>query len=689
MRRRRSGILVKLFNLVYIAACGISIYALCTRPIINANVHIHFEKEKIGTILSKAFGGYSENSESTESRLVYRETRKKEIKDFITKEKVETYFPNGYDVDIPFQVTAKQAFNINNKQLVDDIIQLNLTKIVDNVYKSLDKPINNLFKTIVQEFAKDTLSEQINAQIAEYFPDGAPATDEEVQTILDNVYSLLDNDEPVTINQLAETILHGKDGDNSGVLEIINARGSKYVAWDPQPTEEEVTADLSAAEGEGQYFVRIIGYKHNTAEYKESTVYYTQVSADVFEACSPQPTAEQVEEDRTAEESAQVYFIEYASYKHNENPYDSTVTYYKATPYTSEDIDEDKIASMMTDSLEDVDGLVSRIPHICDPQPTQEEVEADIAKENQSDRVYYVLDANGDAVLPTEYSASETYYTVEKVVNDIDTAMAALIDSFLNGGGNQNRGVTRTDEAVEASSEPKSISENIRDYLYKMIPQNVSSKIGVVGEKAPFILLALIALFALPWAWFALVTLIRTIRPSKFWTRPMIVLFWGFPQLIFGIGLTYGTNYIFSGLARRINAISEYANSFNFNLRTGCLIPSFVYLGVAAMTLVYWVIRRPIKVQHKLEQHFSSRMPLPPRQPRAPKWQRPKRRRGEPRIPNPDYLDLLREQGVSKPKRKLGEPRVPNPAYLYLLEEQGTNRPKRKRGEPRKPRAVL
>ena len=107
------------------------------------------------------------------------------------------------------------------------------------------------------------------------------------------------------------------------------------------------------------------------------------------------------------------------------------------------------------------------------------------------------------------------------------------------------------------------------------------------------------------------------------------------------------------------------------------------------MTLVYWVIRRPIKVQHKLEQHFSSRMPLPPRQPRAPKWQRPKRRRGEPRIPNPDYLDLLREQGVSKPKRKLGEPRVPNPAYLYLLEEQGTNRPKRKRGEPRKPRAVL
>ena len=665
MRRRRSGILVRLFNLVYIAAAGISIYALCTRPILNSNVHVHLTKEQIGGVLSKAFGGSSESSES-EERLVYRETRKKEVKDFITKEKVEGYFPNGYDVDLPLQITAKQAFAINNKQLIDDLIQINLGKIVDNVYNSLQKPIENLFKTIVQEFAVDTLSEEINKQIAEYFPDGAPATEEEVQKVFDNVYSLLDGDEPVTVDQLADTILHGKDGDNSGVLDIINSRGSKYVAWDPQPTEEEVTADLSAAEGEEQYYVKVDGYKHNTSEYKDTTTYYAQTSPDVFEACDPQPTQEEVEADRNAEEGHEIFFVYSPSYVHNENPYDASVTYYKKTPYTSEDIDDQKIADMMTDSLESVEGLVTKVPHICDPQPTQEEVEADIAKENENDRIYYVLNENGDPVLPTEYNSSAVYYTVEKVVNDLETAMTALIDSFLNGGGNQNRAVVRAEDALESSNEPKSISENIKAYLYNMIPENVSAKLGVVGEKAPFILLAIIAIFALPWAWFALVTFVRTLRGTKCWTRPMIVLFWCFPQLIFGIGLTYGMNYIFPFLAEKVTALQDYAEAFNFNIRTGCLIPSFVYLGVAAMTLVYWVIRRPMKVQYKYESRYgnlySTRSPRPPRPPRAPKPPRPKYKRGEPRVPNPAYLYLLDDEVFKKrPKRKKGEPRQPKP----------------------------
>ena len=170
MRRRRSGILVKLFNLVYIAACGISIYALCTKPILNANVHVHLKQEQIGTVLSTAFGANSGSSEESEERLVYRTTDRKEIKDYVTKERIKTYFPNGYDVDIPLQITAKQAFDIKNTHLLDDLIQLNLGKIVDNVYESLKDPIEFLFKDIVSDYAKETLANEINKQIAECFP---------------------------------------------------------------------------------------------------------------------------------------------------------------------------------------------------------------------------------------------------------------------------------------------------------------------------------------------------------------------------------------------------------------------------------------------------------------------------------------------------------------------------------------
>ena len=99
----------------------------------------------------------------------------------------------------------------------------------------------------------------------------------------------------------------------------------------------------------------------------------------------------------------------------------------------------------------------------------------------------------------------------------------------------------------------------------------------------------------------------------------MIVLFWAAPQLIFGIGLTYGSKYILPFLATKFEKVAEYVNSFSFDVRTGCLIPSFVYLGVLAMTIVYWIIRRPIKIQYKMEKYARKRRPRRPRQPKQPR----------------------------------------------------------------------
>ena len=652
MGRRKSGFLVKLFNLVYIAACGISIYALCTRPIFKANIHVHFTKEKMGTFLSGLFGGEDESESEEEVRLVYRgevtET-KAEIKDYITKQKIESYFPNGYDVDLPLEIGAKQAFNIKNTHLLDDLIQQNLGTLVNNVYNSIIDPLQLLFRDIVEGFAMDTLADEINKQIEANFPGGTPATAEEVQQVFDNVYSLLDGDEPVTVDTLAETILHGKEGENNGVLDIINSRGSKYVEWDPQPSEDQVNADISAAEEEQQYFVVHIEYEHNTKEYNDTTVYCEKEGLD-YVPCDPQPTAEEVEADRTAEGSEQKYFLQVVTYPHNTEPWNEYTTYYQKTAYTNDDIDDEKIAEQMTAALEEIDGLVTKVPVLCDPQPTADQMLEDMMKD-EKDRIYYVLDENGDPVLPTSYDPNATYYTVDKVVNDIDTAMAALIDSFLNGGSGGGKAIIRAEEAkLDSEKEVKSLSENIKDYLYGLIPTNVSERAGAVGEKAPFVLLAIIFLFALPWLWFAIVTIIRTISNRKVWTRPMIVLFWDFPQMFFGIILTYGSKYIIPFLAERIEALQEYTNSFNFDLRTGCLIPSFVYLGVAAMTIVYWIIRRPLKVQYKLEKRIGYHTRLPKR-PREPKPVREPKVKGAPRQPKP----------VRKPKYLI--PRDPDEFY--------------------------
>ena len=602
-------LIVRLFNLLYIAAAGVAIYALCTRPIFKGTVHAHFTKEKMGDIITTVFKIEDNSSEeSEEDRLVYRDSSPK-ISDYVNKEKIQNYFPNGYDLVIPVEIPVKSAFDFQNTKLLDDLIQNNLYKVVDNVVDSVTGPLHSLFRDIVQGFAVDTLAAEINKQIAEKFPGADEATAEEVQAVFDNVYSLLDGDEPVSVDDLASTILHGKDdgngGTTGGVLDIINSRGGKYVPYETQPTEEEVEADRTNEGDECKYYVQVISYIHNTNEYKDTETYYEKTSGDTFTAFDPQPGAEEVNADKDAEEASWTYYVQNKSYVHNTEAYDSSVTYYEKQPYTSEDIDENKITDEMVKSLEGVDGLVSKVPdEPWNPQPSQEEVEADIALEDQSARQYYILDGNGDPVLPTAYDSSATYWKIKKVVNDIDSAMDALISGFLGGnsGEGDSRAITRAEDAqLQSNAESEdSLKESIKAYLMKLIPTNVSESSGQIGEKAPYILLAVVVLFALPWGWFALVTLFRTIRKNKCWTRPGIVIWGALLQVILGVVLTYGTKFAWPYIASRVEVLKEYANSIDFDLRTGCLIPSFIWLGIAVSAIPYWIIRRPLKTRYKL-----------------------------------------------------------------------------------------
>lgn len=602
-------LIVRLFNLLYIAAAGVAIYALCTRPIFKGTVHAHFTKEKMGDIITTVFKIEDNSSEeSEEDRLVYRDSSPK-ISDYVNKEKIQNYFPNGYDLVIPVEIPVKSAFDFQNTKLLDDLIQNNLYKVVDNVVDSVTGPLHSLFRDIVQGFAVDTLAAEINKQIAEKFPGADEATAEEVQAVFDNVYSLLDGDEPVSVDDLASTILHGKDdgngGTTGGVLDIINSRGGKYVPYETQPTEEQVEADRTNEGDECKYYVQVITYVHNTNEYKDTETYYEKTSGDTFTAFDPQPGAEEVNADKDAEEALWTYYVQNKSYIHNTEAYDSSVTYYEKQPYTSEDIDENKITDEMVKSLEGVDGLVSKVPdEPWNPQPSQEEVEADIALEDQSARQYYILDGNGDPVLPTAYDSSATYWKIKKVVNDIDSAMDALISGFLGGnsGEGDSRAITRAEDAqLQSNAESEdSLKESIKAYLMKLIPTNVSESSGQIGEKAPYILLAVVVLFALPWGWFALVTLFRTLRKNKCWTRPGIVIWGALLQVILGVVLTYGTKFAWPYIASRVEALKEYANSIDFDLRTGCLIPSFIWLGIAVSAIPYWIIRRPLKTRYKL-----------------------------------------------------------------------------------------
>ena len=658
-------LLVKLFNLLYIAAAGVSLYYMCTRPIFSATVHVSMDKERFSGLISKLFTKEeSEEEERASYRLAYRSDDDPKISDYLNREKVEEYFPEGFKLDIKLEIPVKHAFDLNNTDLLDDLIHDNLYDIVDNVFNKVADPLEKMFKDLVKGFATNELRKQINEKITEYFGGNEEATEEEVAQVFDNVYALLDNNngEPVTVEDLAKTILEGdKETGEGGVLDIINAHGGKYVLlkvvaqadieadrtalpgtekyytivekeyvhnteefseekayYERQlddsfikcATEEQFEADRTAAKDDQKYFTRDPqAYVHNEKEYSETEHYFKKVSEDVFEEYTEldldKPNAENIAADIAAPEAEWKYFVkDKTTYTHNTEAYDSSVQYYEKEAYTDDDIDKDKITDAMVNSLEGIDGLVSykyvEVP--ADTENLELLVTEDIAKPEE-EKVYWIKSGE-EYVRPTLYSPSETYYTREKVVNDIDTAMSALIESFLGGNSGDSRAILRADAEEEVQSEESQsatdkLKQTLKDYLYNMIPQNLTEKTGEVGQKAPYILLAVVALFALPWAWFALVTILRTLRKYKCWTRPGIIIWGALLQVVLGIVLTYGMKYLWPYLAERVEALKEYADSINFDIRTGCLIPSFVWLGVTVSAIPYWILRRPLKYRAK------------------------------------------------------------------------------------------
>lgn len=541
--------LVRFFNLVYLAAAAISIHAFFTRPIIQTSIQVNFTQERIGYIVNKMLTRHESESEA--------DTK---IRQYTTAEKIETYFPDGYKLDVLFKIPASKALNLQNQKVVDEIVEENFYGVVDKFTESLMYPLRAIFKEVVEGFASNTIKTQIDAQLDIWLPDSPKTTDEEVKTVFENAYDLLDDNHPVTIESLAEIVLYGKEVSEGefrgGVLDMFNARGCAYELWSPQPTEMEVTADLAAPEGEQKYFVVVI-------------------------------------ED------------EKAKYVHNTSPYSSEISYFKQKPFTPEDIDSLHIAEQTTNAIRDIDGMVIKSPVLCNPQPDDSQIAEDMAKENESERIYYVLDENGNPVLPTTHNTSSIYYNVEYVVNDVETGLNAVVDKLLNGSQSTSRAIVRSEETIDYTK--TAVYKTVQTYLRNFLSSNLSASLGPINTYIPLILLMVIILFALPWIWFAIITLIRTLRKKKMWTRPGIILFWALPQIILGIIVTYGGQYFLEYFVDKVSFLKEYAGSATIDIRTLCLIPSFVYFGVLAMTLVYWIIRRPLKRSRKIEKKFEKR----------------------------------------------------------------------------------
>ena len=136
-----------------------------------------------------------------------------------------------------------------------------------------------------------------------------------------------------------------------------------------------------------------------------------------------------------------------------------------------------------------------------------------------------------------------------------------------------------------------------------MIPTDMLSLGGFAG----YGMLGLVVLAALPWLLFALVTLIRTLRPKKCWTKVWIVFFFAFLELILGAVLTIGLKVAFPMLkptllgliANGDSTFTSLLGGLNLSIQFGCYWASLVYIAMIPLTIIYMIIAHGPKKEFK------------------------------------------------------------------------------------------
>lgn len=209
---------------------------------------------------------------------------------------------------------------------------------------------------------------------------------------------------------------------------------------------------------------------------------------------------------------------------------------------------------------------------------------------------------------------------IKPIDGAIDGLLCDLLDQML-GSGEESGGEesTKTEEEgnpveEEKGEEPptklritRGETETEENDLKEKIRTLINDKLSgldIPGKVADFGLYLFLALgvFAVPWALFALLTILRTIRKRKCWTKPWIVFTFSFITLILGVGLTLATGKLLPTIQEKIPQIGEMMEKlpqFSLSIKTFAYMPSIVYLICIPVAIVYAIISHKVKKEFK------------------------------------------------------------------------------------------
>ena len=604
-------LLVKIFNLVYIFGAGLSIFALATKPIVNVEVTANFSAQQVGDFISKAVGSKSESEKLTITEILNVEAPA----EVGQGKKLGT---NEVTCEVKYSDTSTGTVHPKRIDLVTDV----LGPAKGTVH--CEGPVLKTFDTTIvaeggagnggdYKDAEDVKDKLTPERIAEAFEGGLqiPVTlkveakyaydlknKEIIKTLLkENIYTTIDS----TINKVTPPLRalikslaadYAKDVLRVEVADTI----SKYFEGDNAVVSEEQIDAL---------FDTI--YDH--VDGKETTV--TELANAILGK----------DKDGNPIEGTSLISILDEMKAKSEDP-ESGVTAKEGETYDPSKISSENIADQMVIALQDVPGLVEPTGKyvLCDPAPTEDKVNEAIKSDKEPNYYFKTGEDTYTRVTAWDPAATE-YYKEEMKINDVNQALSEMINAFVPGSSSEesseeseeSKAVLRkraaeTEESGDADSSEEAdekLRQSLTEYIYSVLQlESFENATAKVDPYVGYILLGVIVLFALPWAFFAVQTLLRTLRKDKCWARGGGILWWTWITLIFGILLTYGLKYIMPIVENKVPDAKPYLEMLTINARTGCLIPSFVFCAFVVMLIPYKILVSPLKRSYKLERRY-------------------------------------------------------------------------------------
>lgn len=215
----------------------------------------------------------------------------------------------------------------------------------------------------------------------------------------------------------------------------------------------------------------------------------------------------------------------------------------------------------------------------------------------------------------------------ETVISSLDDALAALLGmltgSTQDSGENKEEQTEQKEEQKEeeqkeeetkkvlvraetnnGSSDSK-LQKQITDLIESKIPDAVWNIDLSLGGFTPYILFGLIALSIAPWAIFGLVTLIRTLRIRKCWTKPWIIFVFAFIQMVLTVGTVVALKYLLplgkNLLTPSLGQYGDIANTLTLSVNSSIAIPGIIYLVMIPLSIAYAIICKKEKKQFKAD----------------------------------------------------------------------------------------